>query len=303
MPASGECFQGESGFKIAVHELGHAFGLFHDFRDDAYVMSYGQFRNKFSVSAAHWLSVHPHFSPQPTSGNRPATIQVLPPKASPPDSVAFRFTVSDVEGIHQIQLLTPATAIHDRLGDPHLMGYETYTAERGDVTFQPTVPFGNFGTEFLVQVMDVRGNFTRESFVIDTTPYLLPAATVSIPDPHLATAVRTALNLPQGERITHLDMLNLIEFWGSRGPINDLTGLEHAKNLKRFSQFGGQLSDLTPLASLTELRYLALVGVSGRRHYTAEGTHKADVVRPLRESNPRSDTSCGFDETRNPTDL
>ena len=31
----------KTGTVVTAHELGHAFGLEHDFRDDAYIMSYG----------------------------------------------------------------------------------------------------------------------------------------------------------------------------------------------------------------------------------------------------------------------
>ena len=46
-----------------AHELGHTFGLSHDFRDGAYIMSYDQGQDRLSVCAAEFLSVHPYFNP------------------------------------------------------------------------------------------------------------------------------------------------------------------------------------------------------------------------------------------------
>lgn len=51
------------------HELGHVFGLQHDFRNGDYVMSYGRGsatpQTRLSSGAAMWLSRHPAFKPQP----------------------------------------------------------------------------------------------------------------------------------------------------------------------------------------------------------------------------------------------
>ncbi len=67
-----------------AHELGHAFGLGHDFRDGAYIMSYGgpsQFPNakvhsRISACAAKALSVHPFFNSDiPIEDLSPATIE------------------------------------------------------------------------------------------------------------------------------------------------------------------------------------------------------------------------------------
>ena len=57
IPASGDCFN----LKTAAHELGHAFGLEHDFRSDAYIMSFGRDPDKLSECAAEWLDCTPLF--------------------------------------------------------------------------------------------------------------------------------------------------------------------------------------------------------------------------------------------------
>ena len=62
---------GRASFELVAHELGHAFGLEHDFRDGAYIMSYGPGEDRLSACAAEFLSVHPYFNPEiPTKEGR-----------------------------------------------------------------------------------------------------------------------------------------------------------------------------------------------------------------------------------------
>ena len=56
-------------FSTVAHELGHTFGLLHDFRDDAYIMSYGE-QDRLSACAAKFLSVHPYFNSDISLGRK-----------------------------------------------------------------------------------------------------------------------------------------------------------------------------------------------------------------------------------------
>ena len=49
--------------ETAAHELGHAFGLQHDFNNGANIMSYGPGWNQLSACSAGFLAVHPYFDP------------------------------------------------------------------------------------------------------------------------------------------------------------------------------------------------------------------------------------------------
>ena len=97
------------GFFTIAHELGHAFGLYHDFRDNRYIMSYGgDERGAFSACAAEFLSVHTYFNPAvPIAYGEPPIVELISPNRYEPGStsVPVRVQVSDPEGLHQVGLI------------------------------------------------------------------------------------------------------------------------------------------------------------------------------------------------------
>ena len=194
IPASGDCFN----FKTTAHELGHAFGLQHDFRNDTYIMSFGKVPNKLSECTAGWLDAHRYFNmgQSPTHFDNPTTIQMLTPFASPPYAIGLRFEVTDSDGVHQAQLLTPATIRRQELGQSKLLNCkrlngETDTIEIEFVTSQLTVNSEYIrdggvseavplSVEVILRVIDVYGNVTLQTYPIDITTTLL-TGTVSTP--------------------------------------------------------------------------------------------------------------------------
>ena len=92
---------------VTAHEIGHAFGLGHDWRDDAYIMSYGPRPDRLSACAAEFLSVHPYFNPEiPTKEGPPPTIELISPRTYPAGSgsVSIQLKVADSQGLHQVIL-------------------------------------------------------------------------------------------------------------------------------------------------------------------------------------------------------
>ena len=93
---------------LFAHELGHAFGLQHNFREGAYVMSYGNGgRNQLSACHAEYLSVHPYFNPDtPVYEVDTPTIKLISPRTYSPGStsVSVRIQVNDSDGLHQVIL-------------------------------------------------------------------------------------------------------------------------------------------------------------------------------------------------------
>ena len=98
---------GPPGLYLAAHELGHAFGLRHDFSDGAYLMSYGPGRDRLSACHAEFLAVHPYFNPDvPIGEGPPPTLELLSPRAYPAESlsVGIRLDITAPAVLHQVQL-------------------------------------------------------------------------------------------------------------------------------------------------------------------------------------------------------
>ena len=80
---------------------------------------------------------------------------------------------------------------------------------------------------------------------------------VTFPDPNLETAIREALNKPEGAIYTS-DLESLTELDAYRKGISDLTGLEYCTGLTHLNLDINEISDISALASLTNLHTLWL---------------------------------------------
>ena len=257
-------------FNTIAHELGHAFGLLHDFRDDRYMMSYGpdELIDQLSYCAAEWLDAHRYFNTTQSSVDRVPTIEMLPPAfVSPPNTIRLRFEITHSQGLHQAQLHTNSLSWPGRttLLDCKFLNANTATIEF--VTTELAL-----GSEHVsLRVIDVHGNFTHQRFPLDIDSLFPDSEPVLIPDANLAALIRKTLGLLSTSPITKLDMLGLavLHFYeddrnhfGLRPPpgkeITDLTGLQHATNLESLQLDDHRIVDLTPLAELTQLKGLAI---------------------------------------------
>ena len=91
------------------------------------------------------------------------------------------------------------------------------------------------------------------------------AQVVEIPDTNLQNAIRQELNLSDETLITQSDMLSLVELEIRRKSpvpieeqITDLTGLQHAVNLRLLVLPRNNISNLNPLINLSKLEHLEL---------------------------------------------
>ena len=236
---------------VIAHELGHTFGIAHDYFTNATrsPSSYHTDMMVTSFCAAEWLDAHRYFNidQRYPAIDKKTTIRMLPPLAVPPNAIHLRFEVTDPDGLHQTQL-------HTQAGAGAAVGCQALSSKRATVEFVTHQVL----EDMALRVVDVNGNVTYQEFPIDFTKILSPE-NVSIPDANLAAAVRETLGLPPEDTITQLDMLRLRELQASFRQITDLTGLEHAVNLIDLYLNGNQLRDISPIGGLNLLVVLELI--------------------------------------------
>ena len=265
IPASGHCFN----ISTAAHELGHAFGLMHDFSNNTYLMAYGS-QSTLSQCAAEWLDVHRAFSPNQITSDEWATIEMLPPSlASPPNAIRFRFKVNEPDGLHQVQLYTQTLSglAKDQL---ELVAYKRLNGNSNNTVNLVTSYLVPKNKSVTLRVIDVHGNIAgSEAFPVDIASLLPRSRVVSIRDANLASAIREEI----GNSITTHTLLNLTRLDARNRGITNLAGLQHAHNLRELD-LGGEyidgkgyvnsnaISNLGPLTKLTNLNTLNLADCS-----------------------------------------
>ena len=157
---------------VAAHELGHAFGLQHDFRDNRDIMSYGGQRDYMSKCAAEWLNVSRYFNPEQTYFDEPSALQMLPPLAYPSNAISIRFELIDFDTFYQAQLIVPATA-NDPVGGVKLYGCKSLKNNSlSQIEFFVPDSTMVIDREISLQVIDINGNITIDRYSINKNDVL-----------------------------------------------------------------------------------------------------------------------------------
>ena len=252
-----------------AHELGHAFGLGHDYRP--FGGNWKPLRGDpmmTSFCAAEWLDAIPAFNAPQTRFNQETTIEMLGPPilVAAPNTFRFRFKVQDPDGLHQVQLHIRDPSV-GHYGDS-LLDYKGLKGVRSStLEFVSSILLGPTTHRVVIQTIDVHGyiQLSRDpvdnyhiGYPVDLTPLLPPPEVVSIPDANLAAAVRAKLDLTPDDTLTTHTMLNLRTLSTSERQIADLTGLEHAHNLSDLYIYRNNITDISPLVGLTRLTQLSL---------------------------------------------
>ena len=177
-------------FRTAAHELGHAFGLDHDFNSNAYMMSYGSRRDRLSAGHAEYLTVHPYFNSD-TSSNTGAGAQGVEPTIELASSTGYpagstsasvQLKVSDAEGLHQVILFVDTIEPHPADGFLEVKTYRGLDGEKDAVIefdYDGVIPSLGYTSlsdspahSMYVRVVDTDGNVSSLLFsVFEISPY------------------------------------------------------------------------------------------------------------------------------------
>ena len=180
---SGILWIAKSGFqsKTIAHELGHAFGLSHDFRNERFLMSYGSFhlsstrlgKRQLSKEAAEFLDASCFFNPSRTfsSQSRPK-IKIISSLEYPPsaDSIRIIFELSDPDGLHQARFHTnPNITDKNRAkfsrGSPAFKASKRLNGQKMTVEFVYKLSKVDVH-DLRLQVVDSQGHFGTKSFSV-----------------------------------------------------------------------------------------------------------------------------------------
>ena len=131
-------------------------------------------------------------------------------------------------------------AVHGTLGAESKTAAVTALANGSSYTFRLVVEGG------------FRAGYSNEVSSVPNAPVV-----VAIPDPGLEAAVREALDRPAGEITSH-DLAGLISLDASWREIDDLSGIEYARNLQELNLWGNRLTAVDALANLEKLKVLNL---------------------------------------------
>ena len=178
--------------KLSAHEIGHAFGLQHDFRSGGYVMSYGAGYNRAPIDGpdqdrlskcnADFLSVHPYFNPDiSTERGRAPTIELTSPRTYPAgsESVDIQVKVADLEGIHQVVLYVGSTGPLSPAGFSELKACRKLMGEKEIVVtfeYDGDVPGTSFTTlsdplhTVRIAAIDINGDISNSTFTLSEEP-------------------------------------------------------------------------------------------------------------------------------------
>ena len=277
----------DSQWQTLAHELGHAFGLDHDFRRDNYIMSYGSSQNQLSACSAEYLSVHPYFNPNVHPEDTRPTIELISPQSYPvrgknvsiypagAKNVSIKLKVSDAQGLHQVILSAETPLLFWKAA---AAGFAEVKACQGlagetdtivEFSYDGVIPSADLTSLSIptrhpirITAIDVNGNTGSYSFDLE-----LDSPESILIDNVLSTFWGIELARHEGKSVASIlserPNLGQLALSFQSNAITDLVEIVSAvstgrPHLKRLDLDINLISDLSPLANLTDLTHLDL---------------------------------------------
>ena len=179
---------GNLNFEVVAHELGHAWGLSHDFHDGSYIMSYGPGRRRLSACHAEYLAVHPYFNANSSfefeHKDQLPVVRLISPRGYPAGSerLSIQVEASDIDGLYQVLLFGRTMPPHFAAGSLEVKACRGLDGQR-----ETTVEFEYDGSipsalhsglsdpvshPISIAAIDREGNFRFSSHVLaETSPH------------------------------------------------------------------------------------------------------------------------------------
>ena len=163
----------------AAHELGHAFGLEHNFHDGGFIMSYGPDYDQLSAYSAGSLTGHPYFNPDTpiAQGSRP-TIELVSPRTYPAGSanISIELKIGGSGGLLQALLMVTTLEPHSAAGQRELKAYQGLEGDTNAVVqfeYDGVIPSHGlttlsdpFSHPITIRAIDTEGNWNQEDFTL-----------------------------------------------------------------------------------------------------------------------------------------
>ena len=246
---------GSLNFEVVAHELGHAWGLSHDFHDGTYIMSYGPGRRRLSACHAEFLAVHPYFNPNSAfefeHKEQLPVVRLNSPSAFPSgrERVSIQVEAGDIDGLHQVLLFGRTMPPHFAAGSLEVKACRGLDGQREttvEFEYDGSIPSALHSSlsdpvshPISIAAIDREGNFRFSSHVLaETSPHQ-----VATLEGH-KSGVNSVVFSPRAPVLASGSWDRTITIWQTETstPIAGLTGHESGVNSVAFSSDGATLA-------------------------------------------------------------
>ena len=177
---------GHFGKSVIAHELGHAFGLYHNIRDGNFLMGPGS--KALDTYEARWLDKHHYFNDVHNINHVPDFRIIQRIREVEKDVLRFQIEVDSINGLHQAQIF--------RHSDVAILGWQPLDGNTDTAEFHIRRNILDNQKHVSVQVLDTQGNHNIARISVRHLPYHIPREKNPILEPEIVIDI----NKDQGKQ-------------------------------------------------------------------------------------------------------